>query len=35
MDQWTRVQDAPLYHEHLLLGALYPDEEPLLAAPHS
>lgn len=35
MEQWTRVEDAPLYQEHLLLGASYTDDEPLLAAPPS
>lgn len=31
---WTKVEDAPLYAEHLLLGATYDDDEPLIAAPH-
>ena len=35
MDQWTRIEDAPLYNEHLLLGAQYFESEPLLAAPPS
>lgn len=32
---WTKVSDAPLYQEHLLLGATYDEDEPLLAAPHT
>lgn len=30
---WSSVSEAPLYAEHLLLGAMFGDEEPLLAAP--
>ena len=32
-DEWTKVSDAPLFDEHLLLGGVFEDEEPLLALP--
>ena len=32
-DEWTSVSDAPLFDEHLLLGGVFEDEEPLLALP--
>ncbi len=30
---WTTIDESPLYAEHLLLGATFDDDEPLLAAP--
>lgn len=32
-NEWTRVSDAPLFHEHLLLGGIFEEDEPLLALP--
>lgn len=32
---WTRVSDAPLYEEHLLLGGTFAQDEPFLATPVS
>ena len=30
---WTHISESPLYDEHLLLGALFGEDEPLLATP--
>lgn len=30
---WSVVSEAPLYHEHLLLGGIFDEEDALLAAP--
>lgn len=30
---WNELSESPLYHEHMLLGALFEDDEPLLATP--
>ena len=32
--EWVKASEAPLYGEHLLLGGIYDEDEPLLAAPH-